>query len=201
MHPGLTRSLVAIAAAGALLGIAACADPDDSSDSSGTTVVTITQADVQTIPPTSSTAPPQPGDVVQTELDYEVQSGDFLSGIASRYSVSLDDMVAYNEWPDGANHPLYPGDIIKIPPGYKLPTESTTTTAAASETSGATDSTAAPSSTIDTSEGGSYEVQAGDYLAGIAIKVGSTIDAIVAANGWADGANHPLYPGDIIKIP
>jgi LysM repeat protein len=197
--------LIAVAAAVASIGLAACADPDDSGDTSDTTVVTVTQADVQTIPPTSSTLPPGPGEVVNQALDYEVQSGDYLAGIAAKYSVSLDELIAYNEFPEGANHPLYPGDVIQIPPGYTIPAETTTTTTAATAaTTGSTDSTAAgeeTSTTVDTSQGGSYEVQAGDYLAGIATKVGSTVDAIVAANGWADGASHPLYPGDIIKIP
>jgi LysM repeat protein len=208
MHAGLTRSLFAVAAAAALLGVAACADPDDSS-SSATTAVALSSADTATIPPTSSTAPPQPGDAVQTELDYTIVSGDYLSSIASRFSVKLDELVAYNDWTDGVNHPLYPGDIIKIPPGYKIPSETTTTTAApeagGSDTTEAGsddgESTSSTQTTIDTSAGGSYTVVANDYLGGIAKKVGSTVDAIVAANGWSDGSSHVLIPGDVIKIP
>jgi len=203
MRSGATRPLIAVAAALALVGVAACADPDNSTDSAATTVVTITQADTQTIPPTSSTLPPGPGDVVNAELEYTIVQGDYLSNIAKRYSVTLDELVAYNDWPEGANHNLYPGDVIKIPPGYTIPAETTTTTAAATST-GSTDSTAAggsTSSTIDTSQGGTYEVQPNDTLVGIAKKVGSTVDAIVAANGWTDGAAHPIYPGDTIKIP
>jgi LysM repeat protein len=211
MHAGLTRSVAALVAAGSLLVIAACADPDDTTDA-GTTPVTMSTANVQTIPPTAPPTTPGPGAVSQIALDYEVQPNDYLSGIATRYSVKLEDLVAFNDWADGANHPLYPGDIIKIPPGYTVPDESATTTTAATETTegddgdtgegGDTDdSTTSPPTTIDTSAGGSYTVQPNDYLSGIAEKVGSTVDAIVEANGWADGAAHPLYPGDVIKIP
>jgi LysM repeat protein len=210
MHAGLTRSVAALVAAGSLLAIAACADPDDTNEAA-TTLATMSTSNVQTIPPTLPPTTPGPGAVSQTDLDYEVKAGDFLSGIATRYKVKIDDIVAYNEWADGTNHPLYPGDVIRIPPGYTVPDESATTTTAATETTeddGDTgegddtdESTTSPPSTVDTSAGGSYTVVANDYLGGIAEKVNSTIDAIVEANGWADGANHPLYPGDVIKIP
>jgi len=139
-----------------------------------------------------------------------VQAGDFLSGIATRYKVKLDDLVAYNDWADGANHALYPGDIIKIPPGFTVPDESaTSTTTGDTETTGgdsgeggeADESTTSPPTTVDTSGGGTYTVVANDYLQGIAEKVGSTVDAIVEANGWPEGAAHVLQPGETIKIP
>lgn len=205
MHAGLTRSVAALVAAGSLLAIAACADPDDTNDS-GTTLATLTTANVQTIPPTEPPTTPGPGAVSQIALDYEVKAGDYLSGIATRYKVSLDDLVAFNDWAEGSGHPINPGDIIKIPPGYTVPDESATTTTAASETTdGDTgeggDSTTSPPTTVDTSGGGTYTVVANDYLGGIAEKVNSTVDAIVEANGWSDGAAHALHPGDVIKIP
>ena len=30
---------------------------------------------------------------------------------------------------------------------------------------------------------------------------GTTVDAIVKANGWTDGANHVIFPGQVIKMP
>lgn len=207
MHAGLTRSVAALVAAGSLLAIAACADPDDTTEA-GTTLATLTTANVQTIPPTEPPTTVGPGGVSQVDTEYTVQAGDYLSSIANRYKVKLEDLVAYNDWADGANHALYPGDIIKIPPGFTVPDESaTSTTAAGTETTGGDtgegggESTTSPPTTVDTSGGGSYTVVAGDYLSGIAKKVGSTVEAIVEANGWADGANHVLIPGDVIKIP
>lgn len=49
--------------------------------------------------------------------------------------------------------------------------------------------------------GATYTIEAGDYLSGIATKFNTTVDAIVAANGWSDGAAHALFPGDVINLP
>ncbi len=38
--------------------------------------------------------------------------------------------------------------------------------------------------------GGEYVVVAGDFMASIADRFGTTVDAIVMANAWADGLNH-----------
>ena len=46
-----------------------------------------------------------------------------------------------------------------------------------------------------------YTVVANDTLSGIARKSGTTIQAIIAANGWADGASHRINPGDVITLP
>ena len=55
--------------------------------------------------------------------------------------------------------------------------------------------------TIDGGAGGIYTVQAGDYLSGIAAKTGTTVDGIIAANGWLDGESHLLSLGDKIRLP
>lgn len=196
--------MAALVAVGSLLGLAACADPDDTTDS-GTTLATLTTEAVQTVPTTPAPTTIGPGMVSGTDTTYEVKSGDYLSGIATRYKVALDELVAYNEWADGSNHPINPGDIIKIPPGYTVPDESATTTTAATSTSDTTaeggESTTSPPTTVDTSGGGTYTVEPNDYLGGIAEKVNSTVDAIVEANGWPEGKDHVLIPGDVIKIP
>lgn len=197
--------MAALVAAGSLLAIAACADPDDTTEA-GTTLATLTTENVQTIPPTAAPTTAGPGAVSQVDTEYTVQAGDYLYGIAERYQVKADEIAAYNDWADGINHPLNPGQVIKIPPGYTVPDESATTTTAASETTGGDtgeggDSTTSPPTTVDTTGGGTYTVVANDYLQGIAEKVGSTVDAIVEANGWPEGAAHVLQPGEKIKIP
>lgn len=204
MHAGLTRSVAALVAAGSLLAMAACADPDDTTEAA-TTLATMSTANVQTIPPTAPPTTVGAGGVSQVDTEYTVVAGDYLSGIATRYKVKVDEIVAYNDWADGTGHPLYPGDVIKIPPGFTVPDLTPTTTTAAPSTgeggSGSDESTTSPPTTLDTSQGGTYTVVANDYLGGIAEKVDSTVDAIVEANGWADGAGHVLQPGDVIKIP
>jgi LysM repeat protein len=46
-----------------------------------------------------------------------------------------------------------------------------------------------------------YIVKSGDYLFGIANAHGVTADDIVTLNGWEDGLEHPLNPGDTIIVP
>ena len=55
--------------------------------------------------------------------------------------------------------------------------------------------------TFDTASGGTYVIVANDYLGLIAKKTGTTVDGIIAANGWPDGVNHVLIPGQSIKLP
>lgn len=67
---------------------------------------------------------------------YTVVAGDALSSIASRHGVSLDELVAANDWPEGAAHLIVPGDSIRLPadavpprPTSATPTQTTPTTA------------------------------------------------------------------------
>jgi LysM repeat protein len=46
-----------------------------------------------------------------------------------------------------------------------------------------------------------YTVAAGDYLVAIASATGVSVDDIVSANGWADGVDHLIRPGDVIRLP
>ena len=55
----------------------------------------------------------QPSDAAK----YTIESGDTLSDIANRAGVSLTDLVAANDWPDGVDHLIVPGDAINLPQG------------------------------------------------------------------------------------
>ena len=46
---------------------------------------------------------------------YVVDAGDTLSGIAAGYGLSLSELVEVNEWTDGSNHAIFPGDVIALP--------------------------------------------------------------------------------------
>ena len=46
-----------------------------------------------------------------------------------------------------------------------------------------------------------YTVVAGDSLSKIADRASTTIDELIAANGWTDGTDHLLLPGDVIQLP
>jgi LysM repeat protein len=139
---------------------------------------------------TVATTATNTGSTVPTagEQSYTIVSGDYLSSIASRYGTTVQKIVDYNQWSDGTAHKLFPGDVVKIPPGASATGATSTTVAGGS--SGAT-----------TAQGKTYTVVAGDFLSSIARKLGTTMQKIVDANGWTDGTAHGLFPGNVIKIP
>jgi LysM repeat protein len=49
--------------------------------------------------------------------------------------------------------------------------------------------------------GDTYTVDAGDTLSGIAASYGLTFEELIAANGWSDGAEHAIFPGDVVELP
>jgi hypothetical protein len=50
-----------------------------------------------------------------------VVANDSLSGIAARAATSLDALLAANDWPEGAAHPIFPGDVVALPAGAAIP--------------------------------------------------------------------------------
>jgi hypothetical protein len=79
------------------------------------------------------TCTPDTGDGVECALtgfeqQYPVVAGDSLVSIARRYGISVDILIAYNQWTDGVDHVLFPGDIVLIPPFVTDAGSSATTT-------------------------------------------------------------------------
>jgi hypothetical protein len=60
-------------------------------------------------------------EVVEFEQAYVVQFGDYLLGIARLFCANAGEVAVYNAWPEGVEHPLSPGDTVKIPPGSCRP--------------------------------------------------------------------------------
>ncbi|MEN5116900.1 LysM peptidoglycan-binding domain-containing protein [Luteimonas sp. TWI662] len=101
-----------------------------------------------------------------------VQHGDTLSGLAAQLGVPLDTLLAAN--PQVLNPDvIYPGDAINVPGG---------TTQAAS------------------GGGGSYTVQPGDSLSGIASANGTTVQALLDANPQIHNPDL-IVVGDRIQLP
>lgn len=65
--------------------------------------------------------------------------------------------------------------------------------------------TAAPDGTAvgeaPASDAATYTIAAGDTLSGIATRADVSLDALVDANGWTDGADHLIMPGDVVVLP
>lgn len=54
---------------------------------------------------------------VQEEQEYIIQAGDSLGSIAAAFDVTLEQLVNYNQFDDGINHLLLPGESLLVPPG------------------------------------------------------------------------------------
>jgi peptidoglycan endopeptidase LytE len=156
--------------------------------------VVIDTTDFATIPPVASTDAPGTTLAPVGEQSYTVQSGDVLVNIAKRFGTTAEEIASYNQWADGTAHLIYAGLVIKIPPGATAATDTGTGT-------GATSTTGVTTTTVETAAGGTYTVQDGDTLSGIAKNFDVTVDQLVAVNGWSDGAAHLIYAGMEIKIP
>ncbi len=104
---------------------------------------------------------------------YAVHAGDTLASIAARFGVSAAAVAAANNLPgDGM---LYVGWILKIP----------------AATASAVAKPATPSQT--------YIVQAGEYLAEIAMRFDTTVQAVALANNLPN--NWMIYVGQRLTIP
>ncbi|HRE00944.1 MAG TPA: LysM peptidoglycan-binding domain-containing protein [Ilumatobacteraceae bacterium] len=145
--------------------------------------------------PAGATTTTVPGLVASAEK-YTVKNNDTVYGIASKHNISPQALAQLNGWSDGINHAIHPGDQIAVPDGSSVSSSSTPSSSTAPST---TTTTPAPTTTI--AVGGTYVIKENDYLAKIAKETGTTIDGIIAVNGWTDGIKHLLIPGDTIKLP
>lgn len=178
--------------------MASCGAADDAAtqstiDLSASSTAFVVRPPATTVPTTDAATA---GAVIETEQEYVVQSGDTPIGVANRFGVSLDDLVAYNEWATAALP--FPGETIKIPPGGSVP---------GAEPAAATSDTdsAEPAATIpdagDNCAPGSYTIEEGDTTrTRVADKFDVTVEALDAANAGTPGYN-AFYPGLEIVIP
>ncbi len=186
MRPALLLSVASLVVLGACGGDSA---------SPATTLKPLTSTNFATVPPVDETTTTAVANSLPEQQLYTVQAGDFLAKIAQQFGVTMDEIVQYNEWEDGVNHPLFPGDEIAIPGGATQQVDPAGGTTTIPITGGEVTTTS-----VAAVEGATYTVEAGDFLAGIADKFDTTVDAIVAANGWAS-SDQLIYPGLVIKLP
>jgi LysM repeat protein len=196
-----------------VITLAACGGDDDSSLG---TEVEIKPSSYVTTP--STTTPPtaapgastgQPGDTSPTDQVHVVQPGEFLSGIAADYEVTMDQIIEYNQWSDGTDHQLNPDDQVRIPPGAVIPSpdeededsddepESTEDDSDSGEEDDTetTEEDDDPELCPDGEPRGTYTVEAGDFPASVAQRLDVTVDQLNEAN-----ANTPGYRGFIVGI-
>ena len=106
---------------------------------------------------------------------YTVQAGDTLSGIASRYGTSVEEIASIN----GITNPnlIYPGQVLKIYPNE----------------------TREDRNTDNQNFSSTYIVRAGDTLSAIAQRFNTTVSELVELNDMSNP--NLIYPGEILKIP
>lgn len=193
-------------ASGLLVGVLAMSSCSGGSASPGTTIVAAgTSTTFRTEPvrtTTTTVAPPPEADDPADERDadepageqtYEIRSGDFLLGIARRFDVTPEAIVAYNGW-ESMQHPLQPGATMLIPPQDWEPTDG----------AGATTGDSGPADDAPVDDGATcrdgsaqetYEIRAGDTKGRVAQRFGVTVAELDAAN-----ASTPYYAGFVIGI-
>lgn len=187
-----------------LLG--ACGGSDDGASQS---TIALSQESTAFVvrPPVTTVAvadtAPVEGEVSTAAQEYTILSGDYPLKVANQFGVTVDELVAFNEWGSVDEFP-FPGTVIQIPPGATVPAVTTTTIAAAGTGGATATTTAAPAATIpdagDNCGEGEYTIVEGDYEGKVAANFDVTVDALRAANASTSGYS-AFYPGLTIVIP
>lgn len=170
---------------------------------------------------------PQPLPAIPTSGTYTVKSGDTLSGIASRFNTTYQNLAAINGIADP--NKIFPGQVLRISAATPAPApvaggryvvKPGDTLGAISVAKGVSIADLVKANNISNpnliyagqvlvipgsgaspapTQGRSYTVTSGDTLSGIASKFGTTYQTLAAYNGIQDP--NKIYPGQVIRIP
>jgi LysM repeat protein len=155
----------------------------------GLTTTTIRVGQVLIIPSGSSPAPTaKPGATTAPSANpgtYTVQPGDNLFRIALKFGTTVAAIQAANGLTSAT---IRVGQVLKIPGG----------TSGSGSAPAPTATKASASAPTAASNPGTYTVQPGDNLYRIALKFGTTVAAIQAANGLTSAT---IRVGQVLKIP
>lgn len=127
----------------------------------------------QVFTPALASSDPSAAAAVACGDTYTVKRGDYLSKIARECGVTLSSLIAANPEIKDINK-IYPGQVIRIKAGASIP----------------------PTGPVGTD----YTVQRGDTLFKIAVRFGTTVDALLKLNPSIKNASL-IYAGQVIKIP
>lgn len=192
--PVMSRTIVV--AALAVVPLTVVAGCGDTSAGTANNLTPITGSNYVTIQPATTTttttvvpgvtAPSQVGQLSPQEQIYVVQPNDGPAKIAALYGITMDQLIAYNAYPEGAQHVFLVGEEVRIPPNSKIP-----------DLSGTADPTADPAPTGSGDCPTSYVIQAGDTSRiAVAEQFGITFEQMDAAN-----VNTPGYQSFIVGTP
>lgn len=169
-----------------LVLLAACQSASGETVVATATVTAVAQAHVAptVIPAAAPSRTPKPAPS-PTPVQYVVQDGDTLFGIALQHGVTIEAIVAANKIEN--SDMIRPGQTLVIPSASFTYTRPTPAAAPAQPATGANRAAL------------QYTVQMGDTLFELALRYGVTVRAIAAANQIADPEF--IRPGQTILIP
>ncbi|MGL4649989.1 MAG: LysM peptidoglycan-binding domain-containing protein, partial [Caldilineaceae bacterium] len=113
-------------------------------------------------------------------LTHTVQPGDTALGIAERYGIALDRLLAANGLNEESATLLQQGQTLTIP---------------------STPAPVAADPNVTPVPGTPYTVRQGDTLVGISVRLGVPMEAIMAANGLTADEATQIRPDDVLIIP
>jgi LysM repeat protein len=218
--PSLKRSL-GFASLGSTLVLAvvlsACGDDGDSTQPTIVIQPSTFSTIVSTTAPAAAAegggAAPAGGTVAGTQV-YEVKSNDFLGEIADDYGIPPESIANFNQWEDGVQHVIHPGDTINIPPGAQVPSEDDEDDEESADTADESDESEATEEEpeeeaadpdddprcADGSRQGTYTIEAGDFPGAVAESLDVTVDQLNEANANTSGYSS-FYEGLEILVP
>jgi LysM repeat protein len=141
---------------------------------------------------------PSLGEVGRADFTYTVVAGDFLASIADRYGVEIDDIVGANEWDDGREHLLLPGDEIYLPADAVAPSAATVM-----DGEPIAASVYLPDMPCGASPGffGSHQVRPGESLDSVAATFGVSTDEVTDGRGYYGAEIADFAPGLSVYSP
>ena len=110
---------------------------------------------------------------------YTVQSGDTLSGIASQFGMSYSQLAQINNIANPNR--IYVGQVLRV-----------------GGTQASSVNTVSQPQRSNTSAAGSYTVQSGDTLSGIASRLGVSYEQLAQSNGIANP--NRIYVGQVLRV-
>lgn len=146
---------------------------------------------IVTMPPSTMPGATTPtGGTARGEQEYTIRRGDVVSNIANRYDITPNQLADYNDWDNGINQLIVPGQVIKIPPFAHVPDTETTVDMLYIEGPMCPDGT----------ERDTYEIETGDYLGRVASHLDVTVEQLNEANKFTAGYAS-FYPTLEILVP
>jgi LysM repeat protein len=192
-----------------LFAVALTACGGDGDDANAQTTIAIRPTAYVTMPVVTTVRPssiaageaPSPNREATGEGEvYEVRRGDALPLIADRYDITVEELVEFNDWEDGAFHPIYPGDEVRIPSFADAPEAEAITDERPDDGLGTMPAPGGGPLCPDGSERDVYEIVSGDFISRVADKNDLSIEELEAAN-----ADNPAYqvfaPGQELWLP